>query len=64
MKLRELKRGQMFTLKPIDCPEEEQVYIKGEYIRSERKYDCGRYDDISYSRLLSGYKEVYTDFIF
>lgn len=64
MKLKDLKKGEYFTLKPIADPKENQVYIRGEYDRSEKKYDCGRFDDISYSRLLKGDKEVYTDFTF
>ena len=64
MKLKELKKGAWFTLKPIDHPTDKQVFIKDDYCREERKYICGRFDDISYSRLLSGDKEVFTDFIF
>ena len=64
MKLKELKQGDWFTLKPIEAPKESQVYIRGEYDRTEKKYDCGKFSDISYSRLLKGDTEVYTDFTF
>ena len=64
MKLKDLKRGEYFTLKPIEEPKESQVYIKGEYDRIAGKYDCGKFSDISYSRLIKGDTEVYTDFIF
>jgi hypothetical protein len=64
MKLKELKQGDWFTLKPIENPKESQVYIRGEYDRTEKKYDCGKFSDISYSRLLKGDTEVYTDFTF
>lgn len=64
MKLKDLKKGTYFTLKAIDTPTEKQVYIKGEYDRSEKKYDCGRFDDISYSKYIRGDKVVYTDFTF
>lgn len=63
-KIRELKQGEFFTLKPIAEPKDSQVYIRGVYDRSERKYCCGRCDDISYSRQLKGDREVYTDFIY
>ena len=63
-KLKDLKPGAWFTLKPIDTPKPQQVYIRLEYDRSERKYLCGRHDDISYSRLLAGDRIVYTDFTF
>ena len=64
MTVKELKIGEYFTLKPLESPTEKQVYIRGEYDRAMRKYDCGRFDDISYSRYLSGKTEVYTDFTF
>lgn len=66
MKLKDLKCGDFFTLKPHGEHHihGSQVYIKGEYDRSERKYNCGRCDDISYSRYFSGEKEVYTDFVY
>jgi len=64
MKIKELKKGEFFTLKPISEPEESQVYIRGEYDRSAKKYECGKFSDISYSRLIKGDTEVYTDFVF
>lgn len=64
MKLKDLKRGEYFTIKPIENPTENQVYIRGEYDRSEKKYDCEKFSDISYSRMFDGNKEVYTDFTF
>ena len=64
MKLKELKQGEYFILKPTSEPKESQVYIRGEYDRSSKKYICGKFVDISYSRLLKGDTEVYTDFTF
>ena len=64
MKLKDLKIGEYFTLKPYSEPTEKQVYIRGEYDRTERKYDCGKFCDISYSRYLKGNTEVYTEFTF
>lgn len=64
MKLKDLKRGEYFTIKPLEEPKENQVYIRGKYDRTEKKYDCGRFDDISYSRMFNGDKEVYTEFTF
>lgn len=64
MKIRDLKKGEFFTLKPISNPKETQVYIRGDYDRETRKYSCGKFSDISFSRLLDGNKEVYTDFTF
>lgn len=64
MLIKDLKIGEYFTLKPYSEPTEKQVFIRGEYDRTEKKYECGRFDDISYTRYLSGKTEVYTDFIF
>jgi hypothetical protein len=64
MKLSEIKKGTLFTLKPIEYPKESQVYIRGDYDRSEKKYGCGKFSDISSSRMLKGSTEVYTDFVF
>ena len=64
MKVKDLKIGDYFTIKPIENPKESQVYIRGEYDRTDKKYCCGKFDDISASRLFDGNKEVYTDFIF
>lgn len=63
-KLKELKYGEYFILKDIPEPKESQVYIRGEYDRSSKKYLCGKFVDISYSRLLSGETTVYTEFTF
>lgn len=64
MTIKDLKKGDWFTLKPIAEPKENQVYIRGDYDRSEKKYECGKFSDISYCRMLKPSTEVYTDFIF
>lgn len=64
MTVKDLKIGDYFVLKPVSEAKENQVYIRGEYDRSTKKYLCGKFVDISYSRLLKGDTEVYTDFTF
>lgn len=64
MTIKELKKGEFFTLKPIENPTEKQVYIRGDYDRSSKKYSCGRFDDCSYEKEFKGDKVVYTDFVF
>lgn len=64
MTLKDLKKGDWFTLKPIATPKESQVFIKGEYDRSEKKYACGKFSDISASKLVKASTPVYTDFTF
>lgn len=63
-KIRELRQGEMFTLHSIEEPRESQVWIRKEYDRSEKKYWCQRWSDISDGRYMSGNKEVFTDFYF
>lgn len=64
MKLKQLKKGDYFTLKPIPEPKESQVYVRGEYDRSEKRYLCGKFCDISYCKALKGDTEVFVDFVF
>lgn len=64
MTIKDLKNGDYFTIKPIENPKENQVYIKGDYDRTSKKYCCGRFDDISYSKDFNGNKEIYIDFTF
>ena len=64
MKIKELKPGEFFTLRPIAEPKESQVYVRREYDRSERKYWVQRFGDISDGKMMSGDRNVYTEFIF
>lgn len=64
MVLKDLKRGEFFTLKPVEYPRESQVYIRGEYDRSTKKYACSKFSDVNYERLLKGTTTVYTEFTF
>lgn len=64
MTIKELKKGDYFTLKPVENPKESQVYVRGEYDRSERKYEANKFSDFCSSRLLKPTTQVYTDFIF
>lgn len=64
MMLKDLKKGDYFTIKPIETPTEKQVYIKGDYDRASKNYECTRFDDICESRSFSGNRTVYTDFTF
>lgn len=64
MTIRELKKDEYFTLKPIAEPKESQVWIRGEYDRSTRTYSAINFDDVNRERYFKGDKEVYTDFVF
>lgn len=64
IKLKSLKRGDLFVLKDIMYPNHEQVWIKDEYDHSTKKFLVVNYADLSHSKQLTGDKLVYTDFIF
>ena len=64
MKLKELKRGEYFTKKSIEFPNEKQVFVRGEYDRELKKYECYRFSDINDYVYISGSKEVFTEFVF
>lgn len=64
MTVKELKKGTYFTRKPLENPKENQVFIRGEYDRELKKYECTRFSDINDTIYLRGNVEVYTDMIF
>ena len=64
-KLKELKKGELFTLKDYgEFPDEARVYVKGEYDRSAKDYTCWKFEDVNEDRYYKGTKEVYAGFIF
>ena len=64
MKLKDLKKGEFFTKKAIDSPTGSQVWIRGDYIREDKKYECTCFDDINRTCYIPGSKEVFVDFVF
>lgn len=63
-KLKDLKKGEYFTLKPIAFPSENQVYVRDEYDRSEKKYWVYKWANVNAGRFMKGEKEVFTEFTF
>lgn len=59
-----LKKGDFFTLKPIEEPSESRVYIRGDYERSEKKYSCTKFSDVNHETFKKGSTVVYTNFTF
>ena len=60
-KIKELKKGEYFRLKDNDSA---PVWIKGEYVRSEKKYSTYKFEDVNHERLICPDKSVFTDFKF
>lgn len=64
MKIKELEKGDYFTKKEIAEPRESQVWVRGEYDRSSKKYECSRFDDVNTTCFLPGDREAFVDFVF
>ena len=64
MKIKDLKAGDFFTLRPIEEPKESQVWIRGDYDRSMRLFECTRVDADREVRYMEGHRNVYIDFTF
>ncbi len=64
MKIKDLKKGDFFTRTPNPDPKDSQVWIRGDYDREAKRYECTRFDNICVSVLLPGDKDVYTEFVF
>lgn len=66
IKLRDLKEGDYFCLKSLGEKEakDSQIWIKGEYDKSSRKYSCTKFSDVNHEHLFDGNKLVFIDFIF
>lgn len=63
-KLKDIEIGSYFTLKEIENPKEEQVYIRGEYDRASKSFSCIKFSDTNVERFFKSNKEVFTDFTF
>lgn len=57
----DLKKGDLFRLKDSETA---PVWVRGEYIPSERKYSTYKYDDVNHERFVPGKVEVFTDFTY
>ena len=64
MTVKELKKGDYFTLKEIPFPSDSQVWIRGEYDRGSKTYSAVNFADVNRERFFPGKKAVYVDFTF
>lgn len=66
--IKELKRGEYFCIREYDDSTTEvkssAVWIRGEYIPSEKKISCYRFDDVNDERFFKGDKKVFNDIYF
>lgn len=59
--IRKLKKGDFFRLKDSDTA---LVWVRGEYVPSEKKFSTYQYDDVNHERLCKGETEVNVGFTF
>lgn len=64
IELRKVKEGQLFTIKELPEPKENQVWIRNHYDRGSKTYSATNYADINRERFFKADRIVYTDFIF
>lgn len=64
MTIKELKKGDFFTKKDIPEPKDNQVWVRGDYDRSSKTYECYCFDDVNRFCYIRGSKEVFTEFTF
>lgn len=62
--LKQVKVNQFFTLVPCEEPSEGIVWIRGNYNRSTKKYECNKFVDIYNFHEFSPNRIVFVDFIF
>lgn len=62
--IRECKPGTWITLKETEFPTERQVWIRGEYDRSQRKYELTNWDDICRTKYVKADTVCYVGFTF
>ena len=63
-KIKELKTGEYFTLKPVEYPKEGVVWVRGNYEHSCKKYSVHKWSDICHESFMKGNRNVYVDFTF
>lgn len=61
VKLNKLKLGDYFKLNPTETA---PVWVRGEYDRMCKRYDCYRFDDVNHENFMKGDRNVYIDFEF
>lgn len=64
--VKELPIGEYFCLKSQGEKEvpETKVWVRGEYDKTEKKYEIHRFDDVNHTRFVKGSTPAFLDFIF
>lgn len=60
-RLKDVKKGEFFRISPSDTA---PVWIRDEYNRSTKKYECYKFDDMNHLGEFGGTRIVIVDFEF
>lgn len=60
IKLKDVKKGEYFKRKA----DAKKVFIRGDYVREDKKYECQDFDDINHFVYLKGDTLVFVGFEF
>lgn len=63
-KIKDLKKGELFRLDARLNNENTPVWVRGEYVRSEKKYSAYKFDDTNHERFFAPGREIVTEFEF
>lgn len=63
-KIKDLKKGDYFRLDVKLDGSNSPVWVRGEYVRSEKKYSAYKFDDTNHEHLFAPGKEVVIGFEF
>ena len=65
VEIREIAAGEFFTLRDYgEFPDESRVYIRGDYDRSEKKYEASKFTDMNHCTYLKPTRKVWVGFTF
>ena len=62
--IREMAKGEFFTRMATDEPTMHQVWVRGDYDRATKMFECYKWDDTNHTSFLKGNREMYVGFTF
>lgn len=62
--IKDLRKGDYLTLKKIDDPKENQVWVKDDYDKSSKSFFIVNFANMNKSKLVKGSLKIHTSFNF
>lgn len=64
-KVKNLKKGCLFMKEPCEYPaNSSEMWVRGDYIRSKKKYEIYKFLDVNHTSLVSGDREIFVCCVF